>query len=235
MQTRLLTINEQHLIIVILYPVKSHYLVYLKEIKQTALHLMIYKATQSESVANGLDTLRQMIFFILVQLNSLLFPPVWAPESFIHLYCLLSFPLVFSLFLEACLHHWVLISLFYSTIDVCSVCYPCIFFYKMKIWRVCHWICGQLKCKFVQIHLLFILPFLRHLLHVWHLSTLKMSTWNDPIYLLNSCFLFFCHIIINTLLFTHSTSTIPICFFPSPLFRSVKPTILWSNQLPMED
>lgn len=77
---------------------KSHYLIYLKKNKQTALHLKIYKASQSECVANGLDTLKKMIFFILIQLNPLLFPPVWAPEGFIHLCCLLSFPLVFSLF-----------------------------------------------------------------------------------------------------------------------------------------
>lgn len=51
-------------------PMKSHYLAHLKENKQTALHLMIYKAPQSECLANSRDTLRWMIFFILVSAQS---------------------------------------------------------------------------------------------------------------------------------------------------------------------
>lgn len=49
---------------------KSHYLAHLKENKQTAMHLMIYKAPQSECLANSCDTLRRMIFFILVSAQS---------------------------------------------------------------------------------------------------------------------------------------------------------------------
>jgi len=76
---------------------------------------MIYKATQS--VANGLDTLRRMLFFILIQFNSLLFPPVWAPEFHSSLLFIIL-PAVLPFFLEVCLHHGILISVFYSTMSV---------------------------------------------------------------------------------------------------------------------
>lgn len=113
-------------------PMKSRYLTHLKKNKQIALNLLIYKAPQSGCLANSRDTLRRMIFFILVSAQpSVIFTCQCTREFHSSLFFIFLPSGALSFFFFKDVYACVLVSLFHSTTSIQFASYT--YLYKYKI------------------------------------------------------------------------------------------------------